>query len=752
MGEVFRDETGFEEEPPFHVVDLSEDPRGPDRTNNRVAVRASSLAMCRLMADCEVRNSFAAREKLPRRAAVSNAMRVLADGIGVRGRPTMGALACELHNDVDRSQRIALWPVSHFAERRSRDRHERLNDRRTRRRVCARDRWRPFGPVSGHAVRQLVDWLDYNGYTLVTKRAKEFVDPTGRRKVRGDMDIEIAVVCALNLAAAGRHAISLPMRAEPARGVPVSFVSDDVRDASRHNGDRDGLEGRTREKYCRPLWARRFRVWEGWAFSIEVCPIIAATGGSQVNAGSWKTDLPLILATGLLALVVICCDASPALAQTREACPLPAGATPVAPPRVTAQQVENGTGSLMDFALIARERSREHAQPGTSAGQGAYIACLVRQEDGPWRSGSTYLVSLTLDGRVFLHAKDMALSGGRLNPLIYAEILSSLGVSPADLANMASPDPDTRNGAVRAVIATLSREPDAPFDATAPIPGVRLGIPGASGYASVYVSSELGSPIVLLAGFDLDASHLASEAIDYGDPAITARDVVDRETLKAFVTQAGEYFLELQKTGDPAAASKARIALRDPNGPWRHGSVYLYVLDTVSNVISFHAAFPDRFEYKPLVPTVRDAVTGEFVLPQVIAAARSGPEGGFLEYFWDDPSDDSDSADVPKVGYAREFTGQLTLPGGGVLPISFIVGSGFYGSGQEAESTSRNAVVDTVLPQVMRAMTAGTVDAISGPCPAGRRPRRPKGRRSPAWRPRREPAPQCRHTHGTPGA
>ena len=31
VGEVFRDEAGFEEEPPFHVVDLSEDPRGPKR-------------------------------------------------------------------------------------------------------------------------------------------------------------------------------------------------------------------------------------------------------------------------------------------------------------------------------------------------------------------------------------------------------------------------------------------------------------------------------------------------------------------------------------------------------------------------------------------------------------------------------------------------------------------------------------------------------------------------------------------------
>jgi uncharacterized LabA/DUF88 family protein len=43
------------------------------------------------------------------------------------------------------------------------------------------------------SVRPLVDWLDYNGYTVVTKATKEFVDASGRRKVKGNMDIELAV-------------------------------------------------------------------------------------------------------------------------------------------------------------------------------------------------------------------------------------------------------------------------------------------------------------------------------------------------------------------------------------------------------------------------------------------------------------------------------------------------------------------------------------------------------------------------------
>src|SRR5438105_15856750 len=43
------------------------------------------------------------------------------------------------------------------------------------------------------SIRPLVDWLDYNGYTVVTKATKEFFESSGRRKVKGNMDIELAV-------------------------------------------------------------------------------------------------------------------------------------------------------------------------------------------------------------------------------------------------------------------------------------------------------------------------------------------------------------------------------------------------------------------------------------------------------------------------------------------------------------------------------------------------------------------------------
>ena len=368
----------------------------------------------------------------------------------------------------------------------------------------------------------------------------------------------------------------------------------------------------------------------------------------------------MIVVVGLAALTGVFSDARPALAQTQEACPLPAGVTPPPDPAVTAQQVEDGSGSLEEFALAARDLVSGVGI--TSLEQALYFGCLIRQEGGPWRSGSTYLVQLTPDGRVFVHMKDMALAGGQLNLPIYLAILQALGINPADLTS-----PATALAALNTAIAGNGGAFDVP------------DVPGASGYATVFLSPTARVPIVLLAGFDLDSSHLAPEPIDHGGPAVNAGDVVDRETLKAFVTEAGEYVLALQKSGDLAAASKIRLALRDPNGPWRRGSVYLYVLDLTSNIILFHGADPDRFELRPLVATVRDAVTGELILPQVIEAAKSDPEGGFVEYYFDDPTDDTDSADIPKVGYARQFAGEYQRADGSVLPIDFIVGSGFYG-------------------------------------------------------------------------
>jgi uncharacterized LabA/DUF88 family protein len=82
------------------------------------------------------------------------------------------------------------------------------------------------------SIRPLIDWLDYNGYTVVTKATKEFIDQTGRRKVKGNMDIELAVD-AMELAEHIDHMVLFSgdgdfrslVEAMQRRGVRVTVVS-----------------------------------------------------------------------------------------------------------------------------------------------------------------------------------------------------------------------------------------------------------------------------------------------------------------------------------------------------------------------------------------------------------------------------------------------------------------------------------------------------------------------------------------------
>lgn len=82
------------------------------------------------------------------------------------------------------------------------------------------------------SIRPLLDWLDYNGFAVVTKNAKSYTDDMGRRKIKGNMDIELAVD-AIETAPHIDHAIIFSgdgdftrvVEAMQRRGVRVSVVS-----------------------------------------------------------------------------------------------------------------------------------------------------------------------------------------------------------------------------------------------------------------------------------------------------------------------------------------------------------------------------------------------------------------------------------------------------------------------------------------------------------------------------------------------
>jgi uncharacterized LabA/DUF88 family protein len=81
-------------------------------------------------------------------------------------------------------------------------------------------------------IRPLVDWLDYNGYTMVTKPLKEFTQATGRRKYKGNMDVEITVDV-MEMSAHVDHVVLISgdgdfrrlVEAVQRRGVRVTVVS-----------------------------------------------------------------------------------------------------------------------------------------------------------------------------------------------------------------------------------------------------------------------------------------------------------------------------------------------------------------------------------------------------------------------------------------------------------------------------------------------------------------------------------------------
>lgn len=81
-------------------------------------------------------------------------------------------------------------------------------------------------------VKPLIDWLSYNGYSVVTKSAREFFDPLGRRKIKGSIDLELAID-ALDIAPKLNHLVLFSgdgdfkplVMALQRHGVRVSVVS-----------------------------------------------------------------------------------------------------------------------------------------------------------------------------------------------------------------------------------------------------------------------------------------------------------------------------------------------------------------------------------------------------------------------------------------------------------------------------------------------------------------------------------------------
>ena len=149
-------------------------------------------------------------------------------------------------------------------------------------------------------------------------------------------------------------------------------------------------------------------------------------------------------------------------------------------------------------------------------------------------------------------------------------------------------------------------------------------------------------------------------------PAVTAAEVTDRDTLRAFVEAAADALT--------AAASDLESAYTfldetfRPEGEWRHGEVYVFVL-TLEGFNFFQA--PDR-SIEGTDRTGLVDLNGTNLWDVILAAAEGG--AGYAEYWFDNPAVEGDEeTGSPKTAYIqRVMIGDATL----------LLGSGIYAAAE----------------------------------------------------------------------
>lgn len=187
---------------------------------------------------------------------------------------------------------------------------------------------------------------------------------------------------------------------------------------------------------------------------------------------------------------------------------------------------------------------------------------------------------------------------------------------------------------------------------------------------------------ILIAGLhhDFEDVSFAKATCPYYVPGITAAEVVNEETLKQFVQEFIDYFLEQRKRLGGAGVIGLRHCWRAL--PWKHGSIYMFFMPE-NLVVGFNGNTPE-LESKTLDLEDRNGVNvGDLILKEV----NDPDSDGFVDYLWDDPTTTDDDVDLetcpdgpqtcapgtsPKRTYVQKVPSELTGTS------SLIFGSGIY--------------------------------------------------------------------------
>ena len=283
---------------------------------------------------------------------------------------------------------------------------------------------------------------------------------------------------------------------------------------------------------------------------------------------------------------------------------------------------------------------------------------LLREEGGDWNYESMYLVVLTDKGEVFYHGEDEDKDG---KPLI--EEVDDNGQLVVQKIVKALIEDDEEEVFVEYTWDDPSTDEDVnPRDCYA----IKGGHPALAGQV-----------FILVGGYHNKVGATEDETGDRPEfPEISAMDVRDRETLKAFVHGAGAWAIEALPTMGFDLQKLAAI-FRLEGGHWKSGSTYVFVMAPDGTVI-FHGARPDQEEQIQIDLADRN---GFMFVRELVKKAISG--GGYVDYYWDDPGVEGDEElGSAKVGYAQTFTVPEDYPGLGGATV--VAGSGFYKGNQLA--------------------------------------------------------------------
>ena len=278
-------------------------------------------------------------------------------------------------------------------------------------------------------------------------------------------------------------------------------------------------------------------------------------------------------------------------------------------PEITASEVVDRE-TLQAFVEEAKARSASITDPNDLM---PYVISL--STEGDWKHGNTYLIFLYPDGTVSFHAGDVSANGKNLYGI----------------------EDDRGNKVVQALIEAANAgggfveyywdDPAEEGDEDTP----------KIAYATSYVSSLTGIPVILIGGYYQDVSQASLPALldpsGIPIPEVVAADVVDRETLKAFVQGTLEIFFTTLEQVGVEQLLKYRHIFREEGSPWRQGSVYFFVFSTDGYVL-FHGV-DQSLEFNTSDLDKED-VNGVKYLRELIRVAKEG--GGFVQYNFDDPA------------------------------------------------------------------------------------------------------------------